>query len=172
MQFPINITARPARTVRSVPRTSARRRRMGSTALWTIQGALAAIFLFAGVSKLVMPTETLTQGTGLPALFLRFIGVCETLGAAGLVLPGVLRMHRELTPIAGGRPRGHHGRRNEHHRCDHRRWRGGLPVRRRHPFAHHRREATDRFFADDPSRMSFVSKERRGALNEAPRCVC
>lgn len=100
MQFPINITARPARTVRSVPRTSARRRRMGSTALWTIQGALAAIFLFAGVSKLVMPTETLTQGTGLPALFLRFIGVCETLGAAGLVLPGVLRMHRELTPIA------------------------------------------------------------------------
>lgn len=100
MQFPINITARPARTVRSVPRTSARRRRMGSTALWTIQGALAAIFLFAGVSKLVMPAETLTQGTGLPALFLRFIGVCETLGAAGLVLPGVLRMHRELTPIA------------------------------------------------------------------------
>lgn len=100
MQFPINITARPARTVRSVPRTSARRRRMGSTALWTIEGALAAIFLFAGVSKLVMPAETLTQGTGLPALFLRFIEVCETLGAAGLVLPGVLRMHRELTPIA------------------------------------------------------------------------
>lgn len=71
-----------------------------SVRLWTAQGLLAAVFLMAGVSKLVMPAEDLTAGTSLSAEFLRFIGVCETLGAVGLILPGVLRIRRELTPLA------------------------------------------------------------------------
>ena len=31
---------------------------------------------------------------------LRFIGVCEVLGALGLILPGVLRIRPGLTPLA------------------------------------------------------------------------
>jgi hypothetical protein len=33
-------------------------------------------------------------------LFIRFIGVCEVLGAIGLILPGLLDIRPELTPIA------------------------------------------------------------------------
>lgn len=100
MQFPLNVAARPATSVRVAPRVTHGASRKASATLWTIQGALAVVFLFAGVSKLVMPADTLTQDSDLPALFLRFIGVCETFGAVGLVLPGLLRIHRELTPLA------------------------------------------------------------------------
>lgn len=68
--------------------------------LWIVQGVLAAIFLFAGGMKLVLPADTLTEQTALPALFLRFIGVCEVLGAAGLILPGLLLIRPGLTPLA------------------------------------------------------------------------
>ena len=72
-----------------------------SYALWIVQTLLAALFLFAGGAKLVMPAEALQQGpVALPVLFLRFIGVCETLGALGLVLPGLLRIAQGLTPVA------------------------------------------------------------------------
>jgi hypothetical protein len=33
-------------------------------------------------------------------LFLRFIGVCEVLGAMGLILPGLLSIRPGLTPLA------------------------------------------------------------------------
>ena len=36
----------------------------------------------------------------LPGLFLRFIGLCEVLGAIGLILPGLLRIRTGLTPLA------------------------------------------------------------------------
>jgi hypothetical protein len=36
----------------------------------------------------------------LPGAFLRFIGVAELLGGLGLVLPGLFKMHRHLTPLA------------------------------------------------------------------------
>ena len=36
----------------------------------------------------------------LPILFVRFIAVCEVLGALGLVLPGVFRIRTDLTPLA------------------------------------------------------------------------
>jgi len=68
--------------------------------LWVIQGVLAALFVFAGVMKLVMPIEAMAGPVALPGFLLRFIGVAETLGAIGLVLPGLLRVHRELTPLA------------------------------------------------------------------------
>jgi len=70
--------------------------------LWTIQAALALLFMFAGVVKLVMPIEQMTGPVALPGELLRFIGVAEVLGAVGLVLPGVFSIHRELTPIAAG----------------------------------------------------------------------
>lgn len=71
-----------------------------SAALWTAQAALAALFLFAGVTKFVMSAEALTASGPLPVGFYHFIGICEILGALGLVLPGALRIRRELTPIA------------------------------------------------------------------------
>ncbi len=75
-----------------------------SAGLWTVQVALAALFLFAGWMKLVMPIEELTaQSTSWLTSsggFLRFIGAAEFLGAIGLILPGLLGIRRELTPLA------------------------------------------------------------------------
>ena len=68
--------------------------------LWIIQILLAALFLFAGVMKLVLPLEKLTGPVAVPGLFLRFIGLCETLGGLGLILPGLLRIRTGLTPLA------------------------------------------------------------------------
>jgi hypothetical protein len=69
-------------------------------ALWTVQGLLAALFVFAGVPKLVLPIEELTKDVAFPELFIRFIGVCEVLGALGLILPGISRIRTWLTPLA------------------------------------------------------------------------
>lgn len=71
-----------------------------SALLWTVQVLLALVFLFAGGMKLVMPIEMLKGPVALPGAFLRFIGVCETLGAIGLILPSVLRIKPGLTPLA------------------------------------------------------------------------
>jgi hypothetical protein len=68
--------------------------------LWMVQGLLAALFLFAGGMKLVMPIEAMAGPVALPGLLLRFIGVAEVLGAVGLILPGLLRIHAQLTPVA------------------------------------------------------------------------
>src|SRR5262245_23473686 len=76
------------------------RRRTSRIALWTVQGLLAALFLFAGGFKLATPLAELGRISPLPAGFLRFIGACEVLGALGLVLPGVFRVRLALTPLA------------------------------------------------------------------------
>jgi len=69
-------------------------------ALWIVQWLLALLFLFAGGMKLILPVEAMTKQMPLPGLFLRFIGVCEALGATGLILPGLLRIRQGLTPLA------------------------------------------------------------------------
>jgi uncharacterized membrane protein YphA (DoxX/SURF4 family) len=73
-----------------------------SIVLWIFQGLLALIFLFAGGVKLVLPIEQMTSQMPipLPGAFLRFIGVCEVLGAVGLILPGLLHIRPGLTPLA------------------------------------------------------------------------
>ena len=68
--------------------------------LWVIQALLAALFLFAGVMKLIMPIAALTSQSPLPGGFLRFIGVVEVLGAIGLILPAATGIWRKLTPLA------------------------------------------------------------------------
>lgn len=73
--------------------------------LWIIQILLALLFLFAGVTKLVLPAEVLrAMGSPnqvvLPDLFIKLIGVCETLGGLGLILPGIFRKRQDLTPLA------------------------------------------------------------------------
>ncbi|MGH7303762.1 MAG: DoxX family protein [Candidatus Rokuibacteriota bacterium] len=69
-------------------------------ALWIVQALLALLFLFAGVSKLVMPIEEMTKDIQMPGAFLRFIAVVEILGALGLILPSWLRIRPGLTPLA------------------------------------------------------------------------
>jgi uncharacterized membrane protein len=53
--------------------------------LWILQALLAALFLFAGGMKLVVPV---IPGP-FPIEFMRFIGACEVLGAVGLLVPRV-----------------------------------------------------------------------------------
>ncbi|MFL6449129.1 MAG: DoxX family protein [Bryobacteraceae bacterium] len=69
-------------------------------ALWAAQIILAALFLFAGVMKFVMPVEEMTKGSSLPGSFFHFIGGMEVLGGIGLVLPSLLRIAPLLTPVA------------------------------------------------------------------------
>jgi uncharacterized membrane protein YphA (DoxX/SURF4 family) len=69
-------------------------------ALWIVQALLAALFLFAGGMKLITPIEEMTKQIAMPGWFLRFIGVAEVLGAIGLILPWLLRIRPNLTPLA------------------------------------------------------------------------
>ena len=70
-------------------------------ALWIVQVLLALAFLGAGAMKLFTPYEALVaQGIDLPELLLRFIGLCEVLGAIGLVVPAATRIKPRLTPTA------------------------------------------------------------------------
>ena len=72
-----------------------------NVALWIVQALLAALFLFAGSMKFIMPIEEMTkQMPSMPGWFLRFIGVVEILGGLGLILPGLLRIKPGLTPLA------------------------------------------------------------------------
>jgi len=71
-------------------------------ALWIIQALLAVLFLFAGGIKLVMPMEEMMKQMpiALPGWFVLFTGVVEVLGAIGLILPWLLGVRPDLTPLA------------------------------------------------------------------------
>ena len=73
--------------------------------LWIVQILLALLFLFAGGTKLVLPADVLQEMGSpnqvyLPGLFIKFIGLVEVLGALGLVIPGLVRIKKGLTPLA------------------------------------------------------------------------
>jgi uncharacterized membrane protein YphA (DoxX/SURF4 family) len=75
------------------------------TALWIIQGVLAGIFVVTGLTKLTQPREKMAAGpmswaADVSDAQFRAIGVLELLGAAGLILPGVLGIAGVLTPLA------------------------------------------------------------------------
>jgi len=77
-----------------------------NTVLWIVQGLLAVMFLFAGGSKLAMSAGQMTEqantvgGLQPPIAFIRFIGVCEVLGAIGVVVPWLTGIRPGLTPLA------------------------------------------------------------------------
>ena len=99
----MSTTQAPAPTITHAATESAARplaARARGALLWAAQAVLAALFLFAGGMKLVMPIAALTQQMPLPGWLLRLVGVREVLGALGLVLPGALRTRTELTPLA------------------------------------------------------------------------
>ncbi|HEX9843740.1 MAG TPA: DoxX family protein, partial [bacterium] len=69
-------------------------------ALWIVQVLLAGLFVFAGGSKWMLPPEQMTAQIPWPVPFILFIGVCELLGAVGLIIPALLRIRPGLTPLA------------------------------------------------------------------------
>jgi len=76
-----------------------------NAALWIVQILLAALFLFAGSTKLILPIDVLTSMGSpnqivLPGWFIRFIGIAEVLGAIGLILPRLLTIRPQLTALA------------------------------------------------------------------------
>jgi uncharacterized membrane protein YphA (DoxX/SURF4 family) len=81
-----------------MPTSSAR---TANRLLWTAQIVVALIFLFAGSMKFIMPAEKMQQGPIVfPLAFMYFIGICECLGALGLILPAATRIRTGLTPLA------------------------------------------------------------------------
>jgi uncharacterized membrane protein YphA (DoxX/SURF4 family) len=72
--------------------------------LWVLQVVLAALFAIAGVMKATQPKAKLAQRLPWAEDFapatVRFTGVMELLGAAGLILPAVTGIAPILTPLA------------------------------------------------------------------------
>jgi DoxX-like family len=83
-----------------MPLTSDDARKKVHVTLWIIQGLLTVIYLFTGVTKLVLPLAMLKGPIALPGWFLRFLGAAEVVGAIGLILPGLLGIRPGLTPLA------------------------------------------------------------------------
>jgi hypothetical protein len=72
-----------------------------SIGLWILQALLALFFaLGSGAPKLLIPIESLPMPIPLPDAFIKVIGLCEVLGALGLILPGLLPTRTWLTPLA------------------------------------------------------------------------
>ena len=65
-----------------------------------LQALLAALFLFAGAMKFVVPPAMLSGPLHLPVDFMLFIGVAEIAGGIGLILPDVTHIAEGLTPFA------------------------------------------------------------------------
>ena len=74
--------------------------------LWIIASALAAVFVLAGGTKLLIPREKLAQAPGggwvndFNAGFVKALGAVELLGAVGLILPAALDVAPVLVPLA------------------------------------------------------------------------
>ena len=74
--------------------------------LWVVQILLALIFATTGTMKVAQPIAALAASLGwpghVPPALVRFIGIAELLGAAGLILPAATRIAPALTPLAAG----------------------------------------------------------------------
>jgi uncharacterized membrane protein YphA (DoxX/SURF4 family) len=79
--------------------------RAANIVLWIVQIGLAAAFLMAGLTKVMQPIPDLAAMMvwpgDVPAWLVRFIGLSETLGAIGLIVPALTRILPKLTPAAG-----------------------------------------------------------------------
>jgi hypothetical protein len=73
--------------------------------LWSLQVILALLFLGSGLAKSIMSKERMlesgqTGAAAMPLGFVRFIAICEILGAVGLIVPRAVGIHPELTAFA------------------------------------------------------------------------
>ena len=75
-----------------------------NTVLWTLQGILAAIFLGAGMAKLVQSKSKLESKmawvTDFASGHVKVIGILELIAATGLILPAALNRFPILTAWA------------------------------------------------------------------------
>lgn len=75
-----------------------------NTALWIVQGLLAAAFLMAGIMKIAKSKPELAEKMGWVDDFsegvIKTIGGLEVLGAIGLILPGLTGIAPVLVPLA------------------------------------------------------------------------
>jgi len=75
-----------------------------NTALWILQGTLAAVFLTAGLKKLLQPKEKLETKMGwvndFDARSVKTIGLLEVLAGLVLIVPGLLQIAPLLTTWA------------------------------------------------------------------------
>jgi len=75
-----------------------------NTALWIVQGLLAAAFLMAGIMKIAKSKPELAEKMGWVDDFsegvIKTIGGLEILGAVGLILPGLTGIAPVLVPLA------------------------------------------------------------------------
>jgi putative oxidoreductase len=85
-------------------RTSAAAGKAISCALWILQILLALVFAYAGWTKIVKTGAELRASVpwtiDVAAPLVRGIGICELLGAIGLILPAATRIRPRLTPMA------------------------------------------------------------------------
>jgi putative oxidoreductase len=74
-----------------------------NVSLWIVQILLALVFTMTGYMKVATPIAVLGQKMAwvmqMPAL-VRFIGICELAGVAGLILPSAFRIFPKLTAWA------------------------------------------------------------------------
>jgi hypothetical protein len=85
--------------------TAASTGRGWTIALWVAQILMAIFFGMTGYLKSLMAPTALAQmgvawAADAPIGLLRFIGVSELAGAIGVILPALLRIQPELTPLA------------------------------------------------------------------------
>ena len=99
------MTAPGAGASGTTPRRSRPSGRSPRAVLWLLQSLLAVCFAFAGWGKIAKSSAELLSGgpawiADVPLPLVRIIGLCELLGALGLLLPAATRRHPELTPVA------------------------------------------------------------------------
>ena len=72
--------------------------------LWVAQLLLAFTLLWSGTMKLFQPIEQLSAmwpwAGEVPEALVKLTGIVDALGAFGLVLPALLRIKPQLTPLA------------------------------------------------------------------------
>ena len=75
-----------------------------NTALWIVQGLLAAMFLMAGLMKSTQPKEKLALkmpwANDFSAATLKLIGISQLLASIGLIVPMLTGIVPVLTPLA------------------------------------------------------------------------
>jgi uncharacterized membrane protein YphA (DoxX/SURF4 family) len=76
-----------------------------NTTLWIIQSLVAVIFLYSGIHKSIYSQQKLVSSgqtgvDGFPLVLIRFIGVSEIVGAAGITLPLLFNILPIFTVIA------------------------------------------------------------------------
>lgn len=76
---------------------------MMNVALWVVQVLLALVFLIGGLTKTFQTgkaKQNMAWARDYSAGYVKFIGICELMGATGLLLPQAIGLAPVLTPLA------------------------------------------------------------------------